>query len=261
MTKNPGKIESVISAGSDLGGAAIGGALGFLAGGPGGAAVAGALGVVVARVGKDVAARLLSNREEVRVGAAAAISIDEIRRRLSRGDKVRSDGFFDNSSDERSKAEEVFEGTLLASKNSHEERKVRHISKLFSNVAFDETCESSEANYSLHIAESLTYSQFVLMQLFSLASNPFQLRENPYGAGELLHYATISLLQSTKELADLQLLRMQKNGAPNGTIIMGVNGICPADLKLTVSGERLRNLLSLSEIEQCDLLDAASWLG
>jgi hypothetical protein len=260
MTENTGKLEAVISAGSDLAGAAIGGALGFIAGGPVGAATAGALGVVITRVGKDVATRFLSDREEVRVGAAAAISINEIRDRLSRGDKVRSDDFFESKAGERSKAEEIFEGTLLASKNSHEEKKVRQIAKLFSNVAFDETCESNEANYSLHIAELLTYSQLVLMQIFSLESNPLSLKDSSYNAGDNVHYATISLLQATKELADLQLVRMQKAGAANGTIILGLNGICPADLKLTVSGERIRNLLSLSDIEQSDLLDTAKWL-
>lgn len=260
MTENSDKLKSMIFAGSDLAGAAIGGALGFIAGGPAGAAAAGALGVVVTHVGRDVATRFLSNREEIRVGASAAISIDQIRERLANGENVRSDNFFENVAGERSKAEEIFEGTLLAAKNSHEEKKVKHIAKLFSNIAFDETCDPSEANYYLHVAESLTYTHFVLIQLFSLDANPYSLKTSSYSAGRNVYYATISLLHAIKELSDLQLVRMHKSGEANGTIILGLNDICPADLKLTSGGERFRYLLSLGDIGPDDLEECARWL-
>jgi hypothetical protein len=49
MSDNKDKVESLISAGSDIAGAAVGGALGFIAGGPTAAAGAGMVGTGLAK--------------------------------------------------------------------------------------------------------------------------------------------------------------------------------------------------------------------
>lgn len=170
MRDDDKKVKSLISAGTDIAGAAVGGALGFIASGPATAVGAGVVGIGVTRVLRDVASRFLSEREFTRVGASAAIAVSLINERLGRGEEIRGDGFFDPKGQPRSSAEEIFEGALLASKNTHEEKKAQYLGRLFANVVFDATCLVNEANYHIHVAEALTYSQFVLLRLFASAS-------------------------------------------------------------------------------------------
>ena len=79
------KLKGMISSGGDIAGAAIGGALGFLASGPVGAAIGGAGGAMAAeairKIGNEAAERLLGPREKVRVGGAIAIAAEHIRGR------------------------------------------------------------------------------------------------------------------------------------------------------------------------------------
>ena len=260
MDDDNNQVNSLISAGSDIAGAAVGGALGFLAGGPVAAAGAGSLGVGVTRVLKDIATRILSSRETTRVGATAATAIAAIKEKLDLGGDLRSDGFFQPGTGERPLADEIFEGTLLAAKNTHEEKKTHYLGHLFSNIAFDPTCLSSEANYQIHVAESLTYTQFVLLNLFSLNGNPYRLRPNAYGPGAKIQYATIALLQAIHELCAQNLLIMQKDNEPNHTLVLGINLICPASLQLAVGGRRLHDLLALSKIPHGDIEFIAQWL-
>ncbi|MCC6579709.1 MAG: hypothetical protein IT440_04655 [Phycisphaeraceae bacterium] len=251
MGENNNKMESLISAGSDIAGAAVGGALGFIAGGPAVAAGAGVVGVGVTRVLRDVATRFLSSRETARVGATASIAISSIQERLKNGEKLRSDNFFETRCRQPSSAEEIFEGTLLAAKNTHEEKKALYLGYLFSNVAFDITCTKAEANHLIHVADSLTYTQFILLHLFSASSSAQNLRGTAYGADAQVCYATISTLQSIHELCNLNLLIMQGPNESHHTIVMGgINIICPQHLKLAISGNRLHKLLGLSAIPQ-----------
>lgn len=94
---NHEKANSLISAGAEISGAAVGGALGFLAAGPSGAATFGAVGAIcgqiIEHVGSEIYSRYLGPREKVRVGGALAIAANEIQERLKKGDKLRSDGF------------------------------------------------------------------------------------------------------------------------------------------------------------------------
>jgi hypothetical protein len=260
MTNHDEKVESLISAGADIAGAAVGGALGFIAAGPVGAASAGVVGVGITRVLRDVTSRFLSGRETARIGATAATAISAIQERLNDGQKVRDDGFFDPDEQKQSPAEDVFEGVLLASKRTNEAKKAKYLGQLFANVAFDVTCLTNEANYHIHVAESLTYAQFVLLHLFSQRDNRFRLRSSSYGAGAQVHYATISLLHAIHELCDLNLVVMQKPSEPHHTIVLGINIISPADLRLAVGGQRLHDLLGLQSMSAEDINDVARWL-
>ncbi len=112
-------IERLIETGSNMTGAAAGGALGFILGEAQGAAIGGVTGAVITGVVKvlgDISHRSLSSREEIRVGTAAFVAIEKIRTKLEVGEKPRDDDFFqERESDSRSDAEEIFEGALLKS--------------------------------------------------------------------------------------------------------------------------------------------------
>jgi hypothetical protein len=261
MSEDNKKFKSLISAGSELAGAAVGGALGFIAGGPLAAAAAGIGGVVVIRVLGDVANRMLSERETARVGATAAFAINSVKERLENGEKLRNDGFFEaKENKDRSSADEIFEGALLAAKNTHEEKKAQYLGYLFANVSFDLTCTKYEANYLIHVAESLTYAQYVLLHLFSDNTYLQGLKPTTYGAGAPVHYATISLLHSIHELTDLNLVLIQKQDEAHYEFVMGIDIICPTDLKLAVGGRRLHSVLGLSKIPTVDLEELSQWL-
>lgn len=211
MPENDSRLKYLVTSGSEIAGAAIGGALGFLAAGPTLAAGAGVIGIGITKVLQDVSCRLLSIGETERIGAAAAVSLSQIRRRMDNRDALRGDDFF-NRNQKRSNAEEVFEGALLAAKNSHEEKKAIYLGNLFANVCFDQTCSKEEANFQLNQSQSLTYAQFCLLQIFNQQDDFFGLRVEKYGAGTQVSHGTIAYLQATKRLCDLGLSNMKTPG-------------------------------------------------
>ena len=60
---------------------------------------------------KEVARRVLSRREEVRIGGAARCAWELITERLDAGDTLRGDGFFGTANPGQSSASEIFEGS------------------------------------------------------------------------------------------------------------------------------------------------------
>ena len=87
--------------------------------GPLGAAIGGATGAALTmalkKLGSEVAQRILSPREQARIGFVLGQAVIEIRQRIDRGDALRADGFFDAQQGSRSNAEEVAESVLLKS--------------------------------------------------------------------------------------------------------------------------------------------------
>ncbi len=122
--KDKKDIEEIISVGADVAGAAVSGAIGFFAGDAGGAALLGASGSVVTHLlgylGKEIKNRFLGKREQVRIGALLAFATNKIQEKLKQGLKIRDDGFFTESPENRSSAEEIFEGVILAAQREHE---------------------------------------------------------------------------------------------------------------------------------------------
>jgi hypothetical protein len=98
-----------------------GAAIGFLLAGPDGAIAGGALGSVVHNLGNDIAERLLSRREEIRLGAA--ITYISIKEKFDKGLRVRDDDFFTNCEHQRSSAQEIAEGILLAAQKNMRKRR------------------------------------------------------------------------------------------------------------------------------------------
>ena len=126
------RLRLLISKGTELAGGAAGPAAGtvigtFLAGSVG-AAVGGAVGaaatMAVKAIGHDLSSRLLSPREQVRVGGVFTLAASEIVERCRNSERVRDDGFFDAGVSGRSDGEEVWESVLL--KSHRESRKKRN---------------------------------------------------------------------------------------------------------------------------------------
>ena len=247
------KVAALIKHGGGIAGGVVGGVLGFLAGGPIVAAIGGAIGSAVQTAASELAARELSRREAMRVGATMSYAIDFIRERLARGDVPREDKFFDTKEQSRSPAEEIFEGALLQMKNEHEEQKARFYGQLFTNVAFDPSCSRSEANYLLHLMENLTFHQLSLMSLYSDGAR-FPLPNEGYD-GKNISFDVIHLLVATFELCQTGLIQLVEKGEKNGTAVLDPLEIRPACMILTAIGRRLFDLAGLAAIGDGNELD------
>ena len=230
----------------------------------------------------DVVQRNFSDREKVRIGTTAFIAIEKIRTRLESGENPREDGFFhEREHDSRSDAEEIFEGALLKSKNEHEERKVKIIASIFTNTVFHSDISASEANYILHLAESMTYRQMCLLAVFerkaelegiSLATKDFS-QDNEKDDTPII--SDLSALQEIYQLNNLGLVAYLENDSKtvdgyseskiminnSYNALLSFDDVVPDKMVLTDLGKRYYSIMNLSEIPMEDLTIVAVTLS
>lgn len=258
MEKQPTRWQRLLIAGGEIAGGAVGGALGFLAGGPLAAAGAGAAGSIFSKAAtnllSDLASRAFSQREIVRVGATAAIAVAKIRERIERGDMLRQDGFFERGSGQRSSAEEIFEGVLQKSKNEHEERKAEFYANIFATAAFDNRFTAESLNHFLSLAERLTYRQLCILQVFSFP-HQFHLFDEEYTLNYLktVSFEKMAVLHEMYDLYQLRLLKCRAPGDGEPDDYMSFDQIHPTWMFPNDLGENLRHLMQLQTITQEDL--------
>ena len=109
--------------------------------------------------------RVLADREKARVGLVYGLAAHRIKERLSNGDKLRTDGFFEADVTDRSSADEIAEAVLIAAQKEHEERKLPYIANLLSFAAFESEIDRGMANYLVKLASALTYRQYCLLEI------------------------------------------------------------------------------------------------
>lgn len=148
-------IDTVAELGGSVAGAAVGAAIGTAVAGPLGA-VGGALaGTVLEKgfqlVGTEIKKRMLSPREERRIGAVYAYANQKINRNLVAGRMIRTDSFFEVIGEARPTNEEILEGVLLAAQKEYEEKKLKYLGNLYANLPFNEAVDSRMANTRLSI--------------------------------------------------------------------------------------------------------------
>lgn len=252
------RLKSMINGSGDIAGAAIGGALGFMAAGPIGAGAGGAAGTFAAqmikKIGNDAASRVLSAREEVRVGGAIAIAADHIRARAARGERLRSDGYFENTVNGRTDAEEVSEKVLLTSQREAEERKIPYMAFLIGNIAFDSTISAPLAHQIIKAAEVMTYRQLCLLKLAAFKSE-FRLRQSDYrGVGSFEK----SLYEILYECLDLYHRGFVNFG---GEVAFGPTDVKPGSMTIQAVGADIFNQMGLATIPTSDIVPIANRLS
>lgn len=186
-------INSLVKAGSEITGLALGAAIGAALGGPIGAGAGGASGPLLTRgiieIGNDIADRFLSDREKIRIGGVIIYAYDKIQKKWAAGEKLRDDGFFEQPSTghpacaeipiiERPPAEEVIEGILLAVQREHEEDKLPFIGNLLANIFFDSTIDIEQANLLIELSETITFRQMVLLSVYINRDRLNKIRKN-----------------------------------------------------------------------------------
>ena len=250
-------IRRLINSGLEIAGGAVGGALGFLAGGPADAALWGAGGAAAAlalkRIGQEASERLLGPREEVRIGGVLAIAVGEIRQRLEAGERVRADGFFEQKQKGRSDAEEVAESVLLKSQREPEEMKIPYMGHLLSNVAFDAAISVHMAHQITKAAEQLTYRQLCLLKLATVKDG-FGLRAEDYREQGQFQKGLYQILYECLDLYHRGFLNF------GGAVAFGPTDVAPGKMTVQGLGVDVFNLMKLSLIPNEDLLPIVAQL-
>lgn len=165
--KNPDKLKSIIEKGSEIGGNVTGAGIGLLIAGPIGAIGGAAVGPLVTqafkKIGNDISEKVMSPREQARVGATFSLALEKITRSLANGQKIRGDSFFKEKDQERSQFETILEGSLLKARNEYEEKKIKYYSNFLANICLDSTVSFEKGNTLLRILEQLSYRQIVIL--------------------------------------------------------------------------------------------------
>jgi len=250
-------IRRLINSGLEIAGGAVGGALGFLAGGPAGAALLGAGGTVAAmalkHIGQDVSERLFGPREKVRIGGVLAIAAGEIRQRIEVGESIRTDGFFEQKRTGRSDAEEVAESVLLKSQREPEEKKIPYMGYLLAGVAFDTEISAHMAHQITKAAEQLTYRQLCLLKL-AVVKDDLGLRAEDYRKQGQFQKRLYQILYECLDLYHKGFLNF------GGGVVFGPTDIAPAKMTVQGLGADIYNLMKLSLIPNEDLLPIVAQL-
>jgi hypothetical protein len=268
MTENGITPKRLLETGTEIAGAAVGGAFGFFANNPIAAISGASIGAVISKglfyIISDIANRQLSNREQIRVGAAAAFALSAINDMLNQGRQPRQDDFFDNENGKRSSAEELFEGILLKSKNEHQEKKIRYLGNFYANLVFSQKISSSEANFFLNMIENLTYRQICIIGIYQEKSQNSDLilkKEDYYDEYSDITDQIICLYQEILDLYTHGLI-VRLTGERDGFIqvIGNWNEIAPDFMELTPLGIQLASLIDFDFEENEDVYTLLSFL-
>lgn len=262
-------IKKLFEAGSRILGKTGGAAIGYSVGGYEGAVIGAASGeflvIGINKIGADFTERVLSPREEERIGAVIMYSYNKILENLDAGKVLRDDGFIGQTSTlspacvempiiERPPHKEIIEGFLLSVQREHEEKKLPFIGNLLGNIFFDRSIDKAQSNLLIRISKSISYRQLCILCIFAHTES-FELRREDYrGAGEKLNLKQISILQEICDLWTQGILNC------SGKAHLGLTDVNPTKMKIQGMGVMLYNLMELWRINQNDIESAVTLL-
>jgi len=249
-------IKELIAVGSEITGSIAGGIIGLLTTGPVGAIFGSAsvpfLTRTIKKISHEVQDKFLGHREEVRIGATLTYALDKIKIKIENGENTRDDNFFNSEKNERSAAEEILEGILIASQKEHQEKKLRYYGNLIANLGFDKSFDREQANHLIKISEQLTFRQLCLLELFA-HKGKYELRQNDYMDVKIYDSKVMVILQEIYELYNHSMLI--SDGA-----MLGFTFVNPSKMKVIGEGAYLHNLMELCTIEIYELMKTSTLL-
>jgi hypothetical protein len=204
-------------------------------------------------VGNEISQRFLAPREKTRIGAAFIYATRKAQQRLNNGHKIREDDFFSVHPPDRSAAEEIIEGVLIAAQREHEEKKVPYYGYLLANIAFTPTISRVHGNLLIRLGQSLSYNQLCLLAVFAL-KDKFGLRTGDYRGTGNVSLNILAMLQESYGLASMELINI-----PNDKVL-GLTDINPVKMDLNGEGRLLVNLMDLFSININELEEKAKLL-
>lgn len=158
-----GDFAALVAKGAPIVGAGIGATLGIM-GIPELSVVGAMAGQALGQMGADFANRVLSHREQVRIGGVLGVAAAALVERQVAGTPVRADGFFDG---ERSNFDEIVEGVLLSAKAEYEEHKVPYMGNLIASIATDSDIDINLANALIELTDRLSWLDLQILAIFS----------------------------------------------------------------------------------------------
>lgn len=246
-------IEFLVESGAELTGSSIGALIGGTIAGPGGV-VAGAVGgkaveMVFSKLGSEIQSKVLSKRENKKIGATATYALSKIKENIEKGKQLRDDDFFEEDFSGRSKADEIIEGVMFSAQREHEENKLKYYGNLVGNIAFDNTISREQANQLVSLAQKLSYRQIKLLNLYVINQQALNilLRKEDYSKNGISGYNLISVLQDTLELYHIGIV------GGNGKVILEMGYINPSEIRVQGMGALLYNLMELSTMPYTEL--------
>jgi hypothetical protein len=233
-------------------GGGVGAAIGLF-GGPPGAIAGGALGAAFTDILRDVAKRMLSDKEKLRVESASNYIAEGIMEKLNSGFIVRQDNFFEGDANFTSNGAELLEGVLLKCKEQYQERKVKFISNIFKNAAFNTDISPQAAYQAISIAEALTYQKFCLLSYCGRKEDfaDFNILKDPTSWYDKFQ------VPPAMDIAIQDLLEMHYQGLLTNQFGMTVsNSVVPGTMGLTAKGQMAFDLMELGQVERNDVMTA-----
>lgn len=253
-------IGFLIESGAELTGSSLGAIIGGTIAGPGGA-VAGIVGgkaveIAFSKLGSEIQSKVLSKRENKKIGATATYALSKIKENIEKGKQLRNDDFFDEDFSGRSKADEIIEGVMFSAQREHEENKLKYYGNLVANIAFDKTISREQANQLISIAQKLSYRQIKLLNLYAINQQipKILLKNEDYSKTGISGYKLISVLQDTLELYHIGIV------GGSGSVILEMAYINPSEIKVQGMGALLYNLMELSTMPYTELEELISIL-
>jgi hypothetical protein len=220
-----------------------------------------AAGVVVERVGREVAERVLSRRQAQRIGKVLIDIETDAQARRDDGEQPRDDGFFEARADgTRPDAEELLEGVLLRAANAYEERKVALLANLYSGIAHDSSVVPAYGHFLVRTADELTFRQLVALGVFTRYEDHSRALMRAHtlwteGRAE----ADEALLFELDDLGDRRLVGVKSKGAVKavGEIFDTAGPLRTAKsgygaFRLTKIGDDLARLARLGHIDEAE---------
>lgn len=202
--------------------------------------------IVLEKLIKEFSRRFLGPKEEARIGALLILASKEIHKRRERGDSFREDGFFDEKVMGRNNAEEVIESVLLKCQRDPEEKKIKYMANLLSNICFDSEISADTAHRIIKVAERLTYRQLCILKICAIKDN-LGLRGEDYRGQDRFSKNLYPILY---ECYDLSLSGYIICGE---TIAFGPTDIIPSQMNIQGLGADIFNLMRLGDIPAEDL--------
>ena len=196
--------------------------------------------MALTRLGNEITARLLSPREQARVGYVLAQTAKNIHDLLDQGEVLRTDGFFDADNGNRSDAEEIAESLLLKCQREAEEKKLPYMAHLLANLAFTPKISAAVAHQITKIAEQLTYRQLCILKL-AATKDEFKLRTTDYSDQQTFSYELSQVLFECIDLSNRYWIGFGNSTTlaipminPSEIVLQGFGGVAYSMMRLEV---------------------------
>lgn len=223
-----------------------------LAFGPPGALAVAAAAPAISRAlrwaGGEIRTRLLSSKEEARIGTAFVVALGRIEERLQAAEQPRQDGLFRPGED----PEGLLEGSLLSAARSYDEKKVPFIGAFYASFVFAADVSPVTAHYLLRLLDRLTYRQLCALAYLADPKRRSEREEIQATASEEGDRTSATLSAELNDMANLGLIGYgQEDGSvanPLGTY--GGGRVSASSLARTVPTELGNTLARMAELRR-----------